>query len=1248
MHSSIAQFDQSLAEARHVWTSANENGSKSSDHWWSIYKEIITASSVQHLMDSGLCPRIVPSIVLPRIASDETGSGLKALFGALAISIVREQREKRIDRYSSEDPMKEREMENVPHVNWRPCDYPNWLLFEIEQNLTIRRIQIEIAKRMINPPDMGTQHSVMQLNMGEGKTAVIVPILASFLADGNQACQVTVLKSLFATNAKSLRNYLGGMIGRRIYMFPCRRDWPVRQHVETIIRLYEECKINKGVIVTLPEYRLSFQLMMYNSVPKREFDVTRRFLVAHDWINTNVRNILDESDAILHPKYQLIYSVGKQLPPDGNDLRWLVIQSLLKRVPFHMKQLQDELGDEAIEFDREYLKKCNIFGGTQVNSRPDVFTSCRILDGHLVFPRLNEALTNDFLNGQLDIVFQEPITALKESLKVAFFEDPEKVDPKYLEALLAPFSERERNIVLILCGYLRLEVLKLTLMKRWRVSYGVEPNGERLMAIPFKAKDVAAKRTEFGHPDVAICFTHLSYYYSGLTDEQMFQVFEILSKTANPDDVYEKWIANVPNKIVHPSIRRYSIINLNDAHQRDHLLFPLLKFNMYAIDFWLSREVLPREAKTFTHKLTCTAWDLCSESLTHKVTGFSGTNDTKDILPLPIAQNDLKELESTNEEMRQKLLRPENQCYCALPANVTGKQILQKLVQDGIPVLLDAGALMLELNNKQVAVEWLKQAPDMYDVGVYFDEQDILQTIDRSGIMAEFECSSYRKNLGRCLVYLDDTHTRGTDLKFPLGTKACVTLCGDITRDKTVQACMRMRQLGKGHKIAFWASSEANARIQSATSGDSITNKDVVKFICENSEKFERDNVSHWAASAFNYTKKLIGHKLINDSVDDRSLERLYEHCLENDYATLMELYGDIRKASLTMIFLRKFETLSSDKIRSVRDFKFTILEGVIGRINVKAQHERKFLSTLDDEQEKELEKEVEVEIQVEKPKPPKIETAATPQFDNRLNQMIRTKANGSILKALKVDSVLTPVEQCLTHVQFYQKYINKCGWAKHLLATKDFTCVIESTATNCDKYLRPIWWIARVNNGSNGTFSLILLSSYECDRMISSFRESKNAVLYMFHPRIKHLHSNLIRESALRVCGWENAPRIRVEEEVQIGMLSGLMYFADDEEQAAYCSFLGLIPRPRTVELESAFTQGIINPNGFVERKNRQFSELIGSIVGKCGFDQNSTDLAVKLIEAHHQHLPAGCHVASVLLRGIKAQINSSNDNEN
>lgn len=63
-------------------------------------------------------------------------------------------------------------------------DRPEWLLFEIEQNLTIRRIQIEIANRMIDPPAMNdtyAKHSVMQLNMGEGKCAKLVFLIDFYL-----------------------------------------------------------------------------------------------------------------------------------------------------------------------------------------------------------------------------------------------------------------------------------------------------------------------------------------------------------------------------------------------------------------------------------------------------------------------------------------------------------------------------------------------------------------------------------------------------------------------------------------------------------------------------------------------------------------------------------------------------------------------------------------------------------------------------------------------------------------------------------------------------------------------------------------------------------------------------------------------------------------------------------------------------------------------------------------------------------
>lgn len=276
---------------------------------------------------------------------------------------------------------------------------------------------------------------------------------------------------------------------------------------------------------------------------------------------------------------------------------------------------------------------------------------------------------------------------------------------------------------------------------------------------------------------------------TGLTDCQLRELFAILSVSPNPASIYEQWVQSVQPELIDASIRTYTGVNLSDPHQRDVLLFPVFRFNMHVVDFWLSAVVFPREAKTFEKKLMCTAWDLCSEHMENPVTGFSGTNDTKNILPMPIAQNDLDELEDTNENVRQLLLR---QRYDHLPPNVSGTEIVEKLVREGIQVLLDAGALMLELNNKEVAEKWLELASELgFDAAIYFDRNDVLQTVDRNGIVTELDCSVYRDDLSRCVTYLDDVHTRGTDLKFPLEWKACVTLSGQITRDKTVQACMR-------------------------------------------------------------------------------------------------------------------------------------------------------------------------------------------------------------------------------------------------------------------------------------------------------------------------------------------------------------------------------------------------------------------------------------------------------------------------
>ena len=67
------------------------------------------------------------------------------------------------------------------HRTWDVAEHPKWLVFEVEGQLQIRPAQYYIAKMLLDNPG-----AVAQLNMGEGKTRVILPMMALAWGDGSQ------------------------------------------------------------------------------------------------------------------------------------------------------------------------------------------------------------------------------------------------------------------------------------------------------------------------------------------------------------------------------------------------------------------------------------------------------------------------------------------------------------------------------------------------------------------------------------------------------------------------------------------------------------------------------------------------------------------------------------------------------------------------------------------------------------------------------------------------------------------------------------------------------------------------------------------------------------------------------------------------------------------------------------------------------------------------------------------------------
>lgn len=205
-------------------------------------------------------------------------------------------------------------------------------------------------------------------------------------------------------------------------------------------------------------------------------------------------------------------------------------------------------------------------------------------------------------------------------------------------------------------------------------------------------------RSEFGHPDVAVCLTCLSYYYGGLNAAQVRECFDLLLKLDNPPQEYEKWVKRGDTDIP-VTLRQLIGVNTKDAQTFMDNVVPIFQHNQATINFFLSQVVFPKEAKEFPHKLGTSGWDLVEEPVgDNYITGFSGTNDNSDLLPTSIIQSDPVNQLRTNAQVLEYLLRPENDKYfCATDMYgqpCSAMEFLETLVQEPeeIRVLLDVGA----------------------------------------------------------------------------------------------------------------------------------------------------------------------------------------------------------------------------------------------------------------------------------------------------------------------------------------------------------------------------------------------------------------------------------------------------------------------------------------------------------------------------------------------------------------------------
>jgi hypothetical protein len=233
----------------------------------------------------GQWPQITSDVLLRYLASTsriDIPPRWKKCLISLALLLLELQRSRRLLRFAMDGQEEEfsKELENEGCEGWNAEEYPDWLLIQvaffcpnahlltprlcqIQGNFLIRRAQAETVMEIMSP--RSGENTVMQVNMGEGKSSVIIPIAAAALADGKQLVRVIVPKALTVQMFELLVARLGGLANRPIYHLPFSRtpedDGFGRLQIDDIPKLMSQCMAERGILLVQPEHVVSLKLM---------------------------------------------------------------------------------------------------------------------------------------------------------------------------------------------------------------------------------------------------------------------------------------------------------------------------------------------------------------------------------------------------------------------------------------------------------------------------------------------------------------------------------------------------------------------------------------------------------------------------------------------------------------------------------------------------------------------------------------------------------------------------------------------------------------------------------------------------------------------------------------------------------------------------------------------------------------------------------------------------------------------------
>ena len=299
---------------------------------------------------------------------------------------------------------------------------------------------------------------------------------------------------------------------------------------------------------------------------------------------------------------------------------------------------------------------------------------------------------------------------------------------------------------------------------------------------------------------------------------------------------------------------------------------------------------------------------------------------------------------------------------------------------------------------------------------------------------------------------------------------------------------MRMRMLGDGHSVCFYASNEVNNMLLKISPSTPIGSFEVIKWTIENTIAQTIENFLNWAVQGLHFFKR---EAIYVKFQQDNNLHEYAQNCTETEVLDLNSLYASSRVEHLILDLVKKRAEklatfVNADKAKEI-----------IEKVALYVRDQMKFAQILDEERELEFQVEQEEEEEIYRP------ISNEPLVNSLENDVVNYAKTGLISHESK--SLLSLAESFLNS-SISSTDMQTEAWSSEIGVTKDY-CRTVKILDKSDDFLRTPRWLAI----SNASSRILLLSSFEANKLYTTFKINGCVTLAMLLPRVKKQQDSIV-----------------------------------------------------------------------------------------------------------------------------------------